>query len=148
MRRIFLRPRDRYSFHEAAILLSITKRKLEYAAELGEIDSIEAEGRRFLTWSQVVTLALEKWSVRTIFEELGTKDARKALPPALHPKELTVVLPSYQVSMLAVLARHQHMDVERFIEAHLLDLASVEGMELADAIPGLTEGLNFPGGEA
>jgi hypothetical protein len=92
---------------------------------------------RRITWTELVEIALEQWTLEEIEEALGED---YSLPRLLTLARLTVKLPAYQLALLHHLAGAQGLTVDEWLRRHLQAVAR----EHEPTIEGYAEARNFP----
>lgn len=144
IRRVFVERRP-FTFGETVRLIGLDRNHLARQIEDRELDCLRVSDETALPWPEVAYLALRRWPLDVIFEALGD-DASRSIPELLRPRNITVTLPTYQIRALEVLAHDQRLDIDTYLQLHLLDLASAESPFLAEQIHGYLEALHFPFG--
>jgi len=144
IRQIFLDPAESYSLADVARLTGFSATALRREARRGWRDACKQHGCWRFTWRQLVSLALEQWTLADIFDALGA-DAQQVLPPLLTLRPITVRLPEYVVRALETLATARGTTVDHYLYGELIDFASTASMSVGLTIPGYRQAYLFPG---
>ena len=139
-----LMPRDtEYLLSEVSRATGMPRHQIRKRIRAGEIAAREQRGVYFIPWSEVATLAMQRWSIGVIEIDLGER-ARELLPPLLLTRKIILSLPAYQVEMLQRLAHRKAMPVDAFVAEHLLDLAATVAEEMEAVVPGFAAAMRWP----
>jgi hypothetical protein len=145
IRRIFLtmdRNRD-YLLREVARVTGYTQTDLRRRIKCGSLQATDRRDVWFVSWPEIASLALQRWSIPVIEENLDA-DAATVLPPLVRARRLTAMLPGYQVGMLESLARREGITVDACLANHLLDLAAYHADEMNQEMPGFVDAMRWP----
>lgn len=152
IRHIFLHRRSEYSPREAASLLGLTAPELRSWIDSGRLEIERRPSRAragaprgVVSWQELASAALLRWTVLRIHDALGD-DAGRVLPRLLRPVELGPLrFPEYQLRLIEIHAEAERASVEDYVHSQLL---SVEVAADPDAIerlvPGFREAIAFP----
>ena len=143
IRDLFLNPRKTYSPEDTAQLVDTDLGVLMGRIKRGHL---EAQTVYLLDRRDVLQLALDRYSLEEIFAALG-RDADRALPPLLRPKELRTMLPAYIVRVITHVSKQNGVSTGEVIQQALHDYVAEErsnDLGMDDEIPGLREALFYP----
>jgi hypothetical protein len=98
-----------------------------------------------VTWNELASAAMLRWTVIQIHDALGD-EANRVLPRLLRPVELKPLrLPEYQVRLVEEFAREAGSSVEAYIYEQLLAVeAAGNADEIELLLPGFKEAMRFP----
>lgn len=143
IRHIFLHPRPHVSISSASILLGWSRREMNEAIAMGEIETMETPLGKWIWREELMAKAFEMWSHEEIEEALGD-DAEGVLPRAVRLAELRARVPRYQLAMLEYFAERDRTTVSRVLTNELEGIASANAGELTSTIPGFALALGWP----
>jgi len=146
IRQIFLNPIESYSLTEVAQLTGWSPAALRRDVRRGLRDACKSRGSWRFTWRQLVSLAMEQWTLAEIHSALG-KDAGRVLPPLLALRPITVRLPEFVLRALEILAADRGTTFDHYLYGELLDFASTASMRVGLRLPGYRRAYLFPGPE-
>jgi len=144
VRNIFLFPREFYSLRDASKRLGLAPGVLRRDIETGRFQAYRnSDGEWRLTWRQLVSVALSRWTLAEIETALGD-DTLAILPELARSQTLELTLPKYVIAMLTVLAAEANGDVSSAL-VRLLEPIAREGAERFEtAAPGFASAVFFP----
>ena len=145
IRTLFLEPAAHYSLCAAATLLGLEEPELRRRVASGELEALDLAGELRLSWSELVTFALELIGQEAIEEALGT-DLERALPELVRLAELRVHIPRYEIAALEQIAARDGSSVDTVVASELLDAAWTNADWLGGIIPAFGEALRWPEG--
>jgi hypothetical protein len=146
VRDLFLHQAPRVSLAEAAGLLGWPLRRMTAAIASGEVDLLTETDTQWIAREELMAKALETWPPEVIEQALGA-DAASILPEGRRLDDLHTPLPRYQIAMLRYFAHLHQTTVGDILARELEDVASANAEELAAALPGFAEALDWPDGE-
>jgi len=142
IRTLFLEPKASYSLAVAARTLGISVKELRAWIDAGEMET-EDGGAITIPWSEIVAFGMDIWSQAAVEEALGA-DVAEAIPELLRLKELSVLLPRFEVTALQRVAAREKRTVDALLAAELLDFVSARSTWLIREIPGFAAALAWP----
>ena len=149
--KLFTERRAFYSLAEARRLANISAARLDRAIAEMAVEPVTDETNVFLSWEDVVSLALKRWTPRQIAHILRRTGQSDILPALNQYRTIQIELPLYQIRLLHSLARQRHsrgappLAVSDVLEYELGALAFEENVAaLAHAIPGFVAAANYP----
>lgn len=148
---LFAERRAFYSLADARRLAKISAVRLDRAIAEMAVEPVSDGTNVFLSWEDVVALALERWTPRQIARILRRAGQAGVLPALNEYRTIQVELPLYQIRLLHWLARHRGprggppLAVSDVLEYELGALAFEENVAaIARAIPGFGAAANYP----
>jgi hypothetical protein len=150
IRELFLKRQPYYVFADVLRLTRFSEAELVAALTVQAVTPEIIRGFSVLPWSDVATLALERWTPRMMDAALDM-DRLDVIPPLNRVQHMDAFLPLYQIRLLHHLAEKERgafrarLNVSDVLERRVLDLASsMEISDAEDAIPGFREALRYP----
>ena len=95
IRRPFLERKPAYTVHEAAALLVMTSRDLRGWIEAGELEGEETRDGLLLSWSELVSFAMDFWDQEEIERALGD-DLPMAIPEPVAARRASGAYPAHR----------------------------------------------------
>jgi hypothetical protein len=144
IRSIFLDPRPARALMTAAIMLDMSFSDIKREVENGVIVAVSTGVGLRVPQEEMVAAAFRRWEQAAIEEALGDHAAR-VLPEAIRLVELRARVPRYQSDMLQYLGRRDGMSVDAILARELEGVASAYSEELASAVRGFREAMEWLG---
>ncbi len=148
---LFTERRAFYSLAEARRLAKISAARLDQALAEKAVEPVSDGNNVFLSWEDVASLVLRRWTPRQIAHILRRAGQADVLPALNQYRTIQVELPLYQIRLLHHLARQRHsrgappLAVSDVLEYELDALAFEENVAaMARAIPGFVVAANYP----